>query len=465
METTLTIIPKLTRRSFFRIGSASVSCLYLLPMVRPLNVRASEKAKLLGSAEYCIFLFLQGGASQIDTFDFKEGKWTPPEFDLRTIKGGPLKLPYGLFPRLAEKMDQIALVRSVAAWESAHPRAQYYLQVAHPISPARVNEMPSIGAVIAYEMKARRKEGDFLPPFVCMNYGAGGGAGIVGSGCLDAQCSPWTIETESGVDIGLSDAERQRYDRRWSLLNRLEQGARSAEGLGGNASYELHSHYQSAHSMITARGIRETLQLNEEERKTYGASALGDACILARNLLAAEAGTRYVFISHNGWDHHKDIYEKNGPLYSRCSELDPALSHLLTDLGRLRCRDGSTSLLEKTLVVCMGEFGRTVGELMTGRRGRDHLRDASTTLFVGGGVKGGRIIGATDDTGGRVVDPGWNKQRSIYIEDVAATMYSALGIDYTKKITNTPSGRAFEYLELFSGTTFLGPSEIEPLFS
>ena len=102
---------------------------------------------------------------------------------------------------------------------------------------------------------------------------------------------------------------------------------------------------------------------------------------------------------------------------------------------------------------------------MTGRNGRDHLRDASTTLFVGGGVKGGRIIGATDATGGRVVDPGWNKQRSIYIEDVAATMYSALGIDYTKKITHTPSGRAFEYLELFSGTTFLGPAEIEPLFS
>ena len=461
IETIPTIIPKLTRRSFLRVGSASVSCFYLLPMAQPLNVQAAEKVKLLGSAEYCIFFFMQGGPSQIDTFDFKEGRWTPPEFDLRTIKGGPLKLPYALFPRLAEKMGQISLVRSVAAWEAAHPRAQYYMQVAHPISPARFQEIPSIGSVIAYEMKARRKESDFLPPYVCMDYGTGAGAGFPGAGCLDAQCNPLMIETAAGVDIGLSEAERQSYDRRWNLMNRLEQEGQSGEALGGQAFEEFRSHYQSAHSMIVAPGIKVILKLNEEERKTYGVSAVGDACILTRNLLAAEAGTRYVFISHNGWDHHKDIYGKE--LRERSHEFDVAFSHLLTDLQRLKSKDGS-SLLEKTLIVCMGEFGRTVGEL-TGRGGRDHLRDASTALFAGGGVKGGRIIGATDATGGKVVDPGWSKKRSIYIEDVAATIYSALGIDYTKKITNTPSGRAFEYLELFSGTTFLGPGEIAPLFS
>lgn len=114
--------------------------------------------------------------------------------------------------------------------------------------------------------------------------------------------------------------------------------------------------------------------------------------------------------------------------------------------------------------MCMGEFGRTVGPL-TVNKGRDHHRFASTTLFAGGGVKGDRIIGATDPTGGKVVDPGWGKKRSIYIEDIVATLYSTLGIDWSKKITNTPSGRAFEYLESVSGTTFLDVGEIESLFT
>jgi uncharacterized protein (DUF1501 family) len=335
------------------------------------------------------------------------------------------------------------------------------MQVAHPISPARFQEIPSIGSVIAYEMKARRKESDFLPPYVCMDYGTGAGAGFPGAGCLDAQCNPLMIETAAGVDIGLSEAERQSYDRRWSLMNRLEQEGQSGEALGGQVFNEFRSHYQSAHSMIVAPGIKEILKLNEEERKTYGVSAVGDACILTRNLLAAEAGTRYVFISHNGWDHHKDIYGKE--LRERSHEFDVAFSHLLTDLQRLKSKDGS-SLLEKTLIVCMGEFGRTPGDINP-NKGRDHYRYASTTVFSGGGVKGGRVLGATDEIGAKVIQSGWERKRSIYTEDVVATMYSALGIDWTKTITKTPSGRKFDYLEPNSPTEFIYPGEIKQLFA
>jgi hypothetical protein len=109
-------------------------------------------------------------------FDLKEGSWTP-DFDIRTVQGGPLKLPYTLYPKLAERVDDLAIVRSMEAWETAHGRAQYYMQVAHPVSPARRNEMPSIGAGIAYEMEVRRKPDHFLPPFVAMNYGGGAGRG------------------------------------------------------------------------------------------------------------------------------------------------------------------------------------------------------------------------------------------------------------------------------------------------
>ena len=89
-------VPRLTRRSFLRVGPVGLSCYFLAPMMRPQNVRAAQPLKLRGTAENCIFLFLNGGASQIDTFYFKEGRWSPPDFDLRTMKGGLLKLPFGL---------------------------------------------------------------------------------------------------------------------------------------------------------------------------------------------------------------------------------------------------------------------------------------------------------------------------------------------------------------------------------
>ena len=458
-------IPTLSRRRFLQVGPVGVSCFYLLPALRPLNVRAAAPPKLRGTAEHCIFIFLNGGPSQIDTFDFKEGRWTPPDFDLRTVKGGPMRLPYGLFPRLAEKLDDLAIVRSVEAWEAGHARAQFYTQVAHPISPARRNEMPSIGAVIAHEMSARRKSSDFLPPFVSMNFGAGGGAGIIGAGCLDPKMNPLTLDTKAKLNFVLNEGERARFDRRWELLRRLEDEGVESAGLAKSRPIEEYaSHYQGAHSMMLADSIAKVLTINADERKGYGASSLGDACILAKNLISAEAGTRYVLVNHDGWDFHANIYDKSKPSnhYTVSRELDGALSSLLTDLRRTKTKDGS-SLLDKTMIVCMGEFGRTVGDI-TVNKGRDHNRFAGTALFAGGGVRGGQIIGATDETGGKVADPGWNKKRSIYTEDITATMYSALGIDWTKKITNTPSGRAFEYLEPVSGTTFVDFGEITPLF-
>jgi hypothetical protein len=465
MKNRETIVPRLTRRGFIRAGAATAFCYDLLPMMRPRNVRASEKLSPRGSADYCIFIFLDGGPSQIDTFDLKEGRYTPQDFDVRTFAGGTLKLPYAIFPRLSEKLDDLAIVRSVEAWEAGHSRAQYYLQVAHPVSPARRSEMPSLGAVIAYEMESRRKPTDFLPPYVAMNYNITSGAGIVGAGCLHPKYNPLAFNTQDTLDLVVRDADRPRFLRRWKLLSQLERESGSTQGAGVRQIEEYESHYSGAHAIMLSPKSARILQLKQEERKRYGASALGDACLLGRNLIAAEAGTRYVFITHDGWDLHAKAYDKTSPRnqYSLGRELDDALSSLLTDLSQQTTKEGDR-LLDKTLIVCMGEFGRTVGDL-TVNKGRDHHRFASTSLFAGGGVKGGRIIGATDPTGAKVVDPGWNKKRSIYIEDIAATMYSAFGIDWSKKITTTPSGRDFEYIENVSGTTFLDVGEIQPLFT
>src|SRR5260370_5882641 len=147
--------PTLARRDFCRIGMTTLSGFYLLPMARPCNLQAKEKVTPRGAAENCVFLFLNGGAPQLDTWDLKEGHWTPPDFDVRTVRPGVL-WPYGQFPKLAGQLDRVAIARSTEAWENAHARVQFYMQVGHIFIPARATEMPSVGSVVAYELPCRR---------------------------------------------------------------------------------------------------------------------------------------------------------------------------------------------------------------------------------------------------------------------------------------------------------------------
>jgi len=144
--------PTLTRRQLLQIGAVTLSGFDLLPVLRPLNVTAQEGVKPRGTADYGLFVFLQGGASHLDTFDIKEGRWTPPDFDIRQLKPD-IRWPMGLFPKLGQRIDRVAIGRSLETWETEHGRATYYLHVAHPISPARVREMPCLGAVVAYEFR------------------------------------------------------------------------------------------------------------------------------------------------------------------------------------------------------------------------------------------------------------------------------------------------------------------------
>ncbi|MGH8247661.1 MAG: DUF1501 domain-containing protein, partial [Gammaproteobacteria bacterium] len=401
----------------------------------------------------------------LDTFDLKEGRWTPPDFDVRTIKPG-LVLPYGLFPKLAQQIDQVAIVRSVEAWESAHARALYYLQAGHAPSPARQKEIPSLGAIVAYEMRPCRRPSDFLPPFIAMNF-AGGLGVLVGEGCLSHELGPVALDVKEESPLVVLPEERSVFERRWRLLQEFEDFPRvEAKGHLSQKLYQaFHSSYGSAFALMSSPRLPGIFRLKEEEQKRYGNSALGDACILARRLVEADAGTRYISISHNGWDLHAKMFDRNERVnhYTLCKELDNALASLLEDLARTKAADGKT-LLEKTFIVAMGEFGRTGGDL-TVNKGRDHNRMAQTALFAGAGVRGGRTFGVTDGAGVKILSSEWGKKRSILTEDVVATIYSQLGIDWTKKITNTPSGRVFEYLESASGTAFVDISEVSQLFA
>jgi hypothetical protein len=425
-----------------------VSGYYLEPLVRPLGVSAKERVQPRGTAEHCIFVNLAGGASHVDTFDVKEGRWLPSDFDVRTVRPG-IRMPYGLFPMLSERIGRLALVRSMQAWENEHIRAQYYLQVAHSPSPSRLKEMPSLGSVIASEFASRRRATDYLPPYVAMNF-TSGAFKVIGEGCLESEYTPLALETEAGFDFVVSQSELPRFRRRWEILQNFDWARER-----GRYAEDFQAYYRGAHAMMESPEIRKILTLSDEEKKRYGGTPLGDACALARNLVRANAGTRFIMISHKGWDMHAKIYARDVQ-YKLARELDSALANLLKDLEE-------SNLLHKTFVCCLGEFGRTPGEL-TVNQGRDHFKDAFTGVFAGAGTQGGRAIGVTDELGMKIKDPGWHKKRPIYIEDVAATIYSVLGIDWTKTITNTPSGRVFEYIENQSGTDFIDPGEISELF-
>lgn len=460
-------IPKLTRRSMFRMGGLSIAGYGLLPMAAPLNVYAGANVPTRGGADAVIFINLLGGPSQMDTFDVKEGKWGPENRDIRTTKY-EYQWPRGFFPKLEERLDDLVIVRSMEAWETVHSRGQYYLQTGHAVSPARVKEMPSMGAVIAYEAAARRKESDFLPPFISMNYeGTTMYGPLIREGCLESRCAPLTLDLKNAnLPFAVGSEERERFDRRWKFLQQFD----SSRKLGKSAPREMEqfgSFAETAHRMMENPAMSRILQLDPEAKKRYGGTPIGDACLLARNMVHADAGAKFLMLTHADWDHHSNIYgkpgETKGGLYKLCPELDGALSALLADLKETRTKDGQHSLLDRTFVVVMGEFGRTPGDLTT-TLGREHYAKAMVAAFAGAGVRGGRAIGATDAEAAGVTDFGWRAKRPIYMEDVSATIYSVLGIDWTKRLRNTPSGRDFVYVDPASSLGVLKVSEVNELF-
>ncbi len=449
----------LTRRDVFRIGSVAMTGYHLLPLVQP-RAKAGSRVTPLGSARFCIFVMLEGGQSHVDSWDFKEGPWTPPDFDVRTIPGVG-KWPVGLYPELGKRREQYTLLRSMQTWESQHGRGQYYMQTGHQHNPALAPELPAVGSVVAYEYAAGRKETDSLPPFVGFNTFPQ--VGLVGSGFLPGTYTPFHVNTSSDISaLAPRKEDLPDFQRRWELLQRLDRPARTAPEPERRAFRDFHNHYEGAVDIMSDPRSAEIFRIGGQDRQRYGANPVGDSFVLARNLVVADAGTHFIFLTHEDWDHHGSIYARNN-FYQRSHELDVALSQLLDDLGSARREDGR-SVLDETLIVCVGEFGRTPGEL-TNIAGRDHYQYAFTGLFAGGGVQPGQILGATGESGATITDYGWSANRPVYPEDLATTIYSALGIDWTKSIEDTPSGRAYHYIEIFSPTELLANRVVEELFA
>lgn len=450
----------LTRRETLRLGALSVAGYWFLPLVKPRQVRAASRVAPRGTARFCVFVMLDGGQSHVDAWDLKEHAWTPQYFEIRTLRP-EVRWPCALYPKLAQRLDKFLLARSVNAWDAVHGRAQYYIQAAHPLNLALKKEIPPVGAIVGLEYASRRKPTDSLPPYVAMNV-TESQAGLLNSGFLPATYSPFHINTGVSLDsFFVRPEEKPDFERRWELLRRFDERLRSDTSLAAKAYRDYHAHYEGAVQMMSDARTEEIFTLAAGEKQRYGGSTLGDACLLTRNLIRADAGAHFFFLQQNGWDHHRDIYQQHNH-YRLSRQLDAALSALLDDLSAARRPNGS-SLLEETLIVCTGEFGRTPGP-PNSMHGRDHYPLAYTVLFAGGGVQGGRVLGKTDEQGAKVIDPGWSARRPIYMEDIATTVYSALGIDWTKKIEATPSGRVFYYVEPLGAQAPIANQEIAELF-
>jgi uncharacterized protein (DUF1501 family) len=242
------------------------------------------------------------------------------------------------------------------------------------------------------------------------------------------------------------------------MLLAADASLRSGSAPFGTAVDEMSDFYSSARTMMYDPQVNNAFRFSLTDQQKYGNTGFGNACLTARNILTADLGVRYIQLTLGGWDNHQNIYAPNAGIHPSARQLDAGLASLIADLATMPGSNGGT-MLDETLIVAKGEFGRTVGNI-TGQQGRDHYF-VHSALVAGGGIQGGRVLGSTTADGLYVQDPGWSEQRPVYAEDVAATIYSALGINYTTVRHDDPLGRGFEYIPTTTG--YIG-APIQELF-
>ena len=426
----------LSRRHFVKIAGTGVVMSFFADVLSPslLYGAKTSNATLHNTAKNCILVFLSGGPSNVDMWDLKEGAWTPTDFAPTTV--GEFRWPQGLLPKMTDHLNRISIIRTAMAWAAVHPLAQKWAQIARNPSGATGNIAPHLGAVVSMETQKSRTVKDVLPGFIALN------GTMAGSGYFPAEHAPFNVTASTTGLASLSHPDgSQRLSDRWNLIQSID-GVRATAELGKDAS-DMANFYDAAKVLIDTPNINQVFSFTQDERARYGGNTFGDSLLVARNVVASDRGARFVQVTFTGWDHHNNIYGKTGnSLYTQCKSLDDGMGALLGDLATT---PGSTGkmLLDETLVVIIGEFGRTTGPL-TANGGRDHdLR--MSAVFGGGGIRGGHAMGTTDATGQNAVDYG-SFQRDVKPEDIAATIYSALGIDYTIVRPDDPLGRGFEYV-------------------
>ena len=323
-----------------------------------------------------------------------------------------------------------------------HGLGQTWLQISRNPTGATGSEAPNMGSIAALELDGQRGPNDVLPSFLSLNTQPN----LSGAGYFSSAFSPFVVQpTAAGLPSLTHPDGAARFATRWNDLEQLDVALRSGEPLGVDASDAV-NFYDEAKVLMDTPDVNTLFSYSSADSTRYGSSAFGNGCLVAKQLLAGGRGARFIMVSVGGWDMHSNIYDKGAGtnLYTQTAQLDPALASLLQDLKSAPGKAAGKTLFDETLVLVAGEFGRTVGAL-NGQGGRDHFA-VNSALFAGGGVKGGQVIGTTDTAGAAITDSGVSGRTELRVEDIACTVYSALGIDWTTMRHDDPLGRGFEYV-------------------
>ncbi len=415
----------MNRRDALRVGSLGVLGGLGLPGLLELEAKGATKPAKVTS---CIMLFLEGGPSTIDMWDLKPDAPEEIRGPFRPISTNVPGIQVGEHCRLcAQVADKYTIVRSHSHEDNGHVTGYYYVMTGQRARfrdgqnnriPANVL-FPSLGSKVARELGLRGS----VPPYI--NLPAPMDAG--GPGFYGPEYAPFVIESDPvQPDFEVKDLRlprgisTNRMDRRRRMLDHVEQLQRSVDGRAA----EMSTYYQKAHDLITSPAAQKAFDIRAESkslRQRYGHSTIGQCALLARRLV--EAGCRFVGVDHAGWDTHFTCFPTLQD--DLIPQADRAFSALVTDLEE-------RGLLDSTLVIMMGEMGRT--PRVNKNAGRDHWGKAQSILIAGGGTRPGQVIGATDEHASEpVADP-------VSIQDLHHTIYRLMGID-PDKTYYTPLGR------------------------
>ena len=403
-----------SRREVLRIGSLGFLGLGLDEWFR-LRATGGSNGAESPKVRSCILIWLAGGPSHIDTFDPKPKAGADVRGEFKPIDTSVPGLQISeVFPNLARVMDRVTLIRSMTSPEADHDRAAHHLLTGYRPSPALV--YPGYGSVVS---KVRERERGLLPPYVAVP----DAPLFASSGYLTPAYDPFAVAGDPNSEAfrvqNLTPPDKltlERLMRRREMVRKLDDFAHEVPGTPLTSSRDQFA--ERAYSLLTSSAAQSAFRMNEESvtvREKYGRTTVGQSCLLARRLV--EAGVSFVTFNDRGmgplgWDTH----QQNFPTIKNtlAPPLDKGVAALIDDLSE-------RGLLDSTLVVMMGEFGRT--PRINPNAGRDHHGRANSVLLFGAGIPGGLVLGRTDANGDAPAE------RPVTPADLASVLYHKLGID------------------------------------
>jgi hypothetical protein len=378
---------------------------------------AAEGDTVKRRGKSCILLWLGGAPSQMEMWDPKPGTANGGSTKAIATRATGVKIAH-YWPRLAQQMDQASVIRTLVGKEAAHERGNYHLHTGRRLTGG--SPFPNIGSVVSHELGDPKSD---LPNFV--SFGS-----TLSAGYLGVKHAPFAISRPGELPENVASLVADpQFDRRLALLSAQEK--EFAQSGASDLVDERQTLYSRARQLMRSPRLKAFQLEGESEavRAEYGGSKFGQSVLVARRLI--ESGVPFVEVQRGGWDMHNDLYARFEPA---AGEVDQALGALLADLKR-------RGLLDTTLVVCMGEFGRTPKlNSRSPKPGRDHWIRCFNVLLAGAGINGGRVIGSTSANGQEVAD------RPVSIEDLFQTICKAIGVDANKELY-TPESRPVKIVD------------------